>query len=116
LTNYLKNNFEVEQMINLIIFNLEQLEQFTEYIEDIELSLQLTRLGIFNPKLLKHDLLTHVNSEKLLYVKTSAWLKSDTNEILIISHIPREITKTPVFIIIPYPDKKSNILLIFFTP
>jgi len=88
LTNHLNNNFEGEQMINLIIFNLQQ---FTEYIEDIELSLQLTRLGIFNPKLLKHDLLTHVNSEKLLYVKTSAWLKSDTNEILIISHIPRKI-------------------------
>jgi len=88
LTNHLNNNFEGEQMINLIIFNLQQ---FTEYIEDIELGLQLTRLGIFNPKLLKHDLLIHVNSEKLLYVKTSAWLKSDTNEILIISHIPRKI-------------------------
>jgi len=93
LTNHLNNNFEGEQMINLIIFNLQQ---FTEYIEDIELGLQLTRLGIFNPKLLKHDLLIHVNSEKLLNIKTSPWLKSDTNEILIISHIPREITKTPV--------------------
>jgi len=90
-------------MIDLTFFNLQQ---FTEYIEDIELGLQLTRLGTFNPKLLKHDLLTHVNSEKLLNIKTSAWLKSYTNEILIIFHIPREITKTPVFKIIPYPDEK----------
>jgi len=63
-------------MINLIIFKLQQ---FTEYIEDIELGLQLTRLGKFNPKLLKHYSLIHVNSEKLLNIKTSAWLKSDLN-------------------------------------
>jgi len=107
LTNHLNNNFEGEQMINLIIFKLQQ---FSEYIEDIELGLQLTRLGIFNSKLLKHDSLIHVNSEQLFNIKTSAWLKSDTNEILILSHIPREITKTPVFKIIPYPDGKNNIL------
>lgn len=95
-------------MLALIIFNL----QFTDNIEDIELGLQLTRLGIFNPKLLKHDYLTHVNSEKLLNIKTSAWLKSDTNEILIISHISRNILviKTLVFEIIPYPDGQNNIL------
>jgi len=52
-------------MIDLTFFNLQQ---FTEYIEDIELGLQLTRLGTFNPKLLKHDSLIHVNSEKLLNI------------------------------------------------
>lgn len=34
-----------------------------------ELGMQLTRLGLFNPKLLKHDTLTHINSEKLLIKK-----------------------------------------------
>jgi hypothetical protein len=107
VTNHLNHLREQEQMLALVIFNLQQ---FTEYIEDIELGLQLTRLGIFNPKLLRHDSLTHVNSEKLLSIKTSAWLKSDTNEILIISQIPREIIKTPIFEIVPYPDKENNIL------
>lgn len=93
--------------LELLIFNLEH---FTEYIEDIEMGMQLTRLGIFNPKLLKHNYLKHVDSEKLLNTKTSTWLKTDTNEILIISHIPREIIKTPIFEILPYPDPEKNIL------
>lgn len=93
--------------LELLIFNLEH---FTEYIEDIEMGMQLTRLGIFNPKLLKHNYLNHVDSEKLLNTKTSTWLKTDTNEILIISHIPREIIKTPIFEILPYPDPEKNIL------
>jgi len=42
------------------------LQEFTEYIENIELGMQPTRLGIFNPKLLKHSPLLHVNSEKIL--------------------------------------------------
>jgi len=33
--------------------------------------MQLTRLDIFNPKLLKPDYLTTINSEKLLHIKTS---------------------------------------------
>jgi len=50
------------------LFNLQQ--STTVYIEDIEHGMQLTRLGIFNPKLLKHDLLTHISSEKLLHWHT----------------------------------------------
>jgi len=42
-----------------------------------------------------------MNPEKLLRIKTSTWLKTDTNQILIISHIPSEIVKSPVFEIIP---------------
>jgi len=94
----LKVDMEQHQQIAVLIFNLQQ---FTEYIEDIELGMQLTRLGIFNPKLLKHDYLKHVNSEKMLKIKTSTWLKTDTNEILIISHIPSEVTKVPISQIVP---------------
>jgi len=72
--------------------------------------MQMTRLGLFNPKLLKHDYLKNMNPEKLLRIKTSSWLKTDTNGILIISHIPSEIVKSPVFEIIPYPDENDNIL------
>jgi len=70
----------------------------------------MARLGLFNPKLLRHDYLKNMNPEKLLKIKTSSWLKADTNEILIISHISSEIVKTPVFEIIPYPDEDNNIL------
>lgn len=107
IINKLKVDKERHQQIAVLIFNLEQ---FTEYIEDIELGMQLTRLGIFNPKLLKHDYLKHVNSEKMLKIKTSTWLKTDTNEILIISHIPSEVTKVPIFQIVPYPDEHNYIL------
>nr|AAC33319.1 envelope protein [Drosophila virilis] len=105
--NELDQEKQKGKKLDILIFNLQH---FTEYIEDIEMGMQLTRLGIFNPKLLKHDYLLHVNSEKLLNTKTSTWFKSDTNEILIISHIPREIIKSPVFEIIPYPDENNNIL------
>jgi len=70
----------------------------------------MARLGLFNPKLLRHDYLKNINPEKLLKIKTSTWLKADTNKILIISHISSEIVKTPVFEIIPYPDEDNNIL------
>jgi len=76
-----------------LVFNLKH---FAEYIEDLEMGMQLARLGIFNPKLLKQDYLTNINSEILLNIKTSTWLRSDSNDILIISHIPREIKKLPV--------------------
>jgi len=98
---------EQHQQIVVLIFNLQQ---FTEYIEDIELGMQLTRLGIFNPKLLKHDYLKHVISEKMLKIKTSTWLKTDTNEILIISHVSSKVTKVPIFQIVPYPDEHNYIL------
>jgi len=51
-----------------------------------------------------------MNHEKLLKIETSTWLKTDTNEFLIIFHIPSEIVKSPVFEIIPYPDENNNIL------
>jgi len=43
---------ERDQQVSVLIFNLQH---FTEYVEDIELGMQMTRLGLFNPKLLKHD-------------------------------------------------------------
>jgi len=46
----------------------------------------------------------------MLKIKTSIWPKTDTNEIMIISHIPSEIVKSPVFEIILYPDENNNIL------
>jgi len=72
--------------------------------------MQRTRLGLFYPRLLKHDYLKNMSPEKLLKIKTSTWLKANTNEILIISHIPSEIVKSPVFESIPYPDENNNIL------
>jgi len=50
-----------------------------------------------------------VNPIHILHIKTSTWLKTDTNEILIISHIPKEISKTPIFSRFPYPDSDQNI-------
>jgi len=54
--------------------------------------------------------LTNNNSEILLNIKTLTWLRSDSNEILIISHIPREIKKLPVYEILPCPDENIKIL------
>lgn len=71
--------------------------------------MQLTRLDIFNPKLLKHDYLTNINIEKVLNTKTSTWLKTGTNEILLI--IRKDIIKTPIFTLVPYPDSNKNILI-----
>jgi len=61
VTNTLTYINEADNKLAIITFNLQE---FTEYIEDIELGMQLTRLSIFNPKLLKHSPLSHVNSEK----------------------------------------------------
>jgi len=53
-----------EQAFVLIL----ELQQFTEYIEDIEIGMQFTRLGVFNPKFLKNDNLVEVSSNKLLRI------------------------------------------------
>jgi len=87
IINKLKEKGKRDQQVSVLIFNLKH---FTEYVEDIELGMQMTRLGLFNPKLLKHDYLKNMNPEKLLRIKTSTCLKTDTNEILIISHIPSQ--------------------------
>jgi len=80
-----------------LVFNLEH---FAEHNEDLELGMQLASLGIFNPKLLSQVVVTNVNSEILLNI----------NEILIISHIPREIKTLPVYEILPYPVENNKIL------
>lgn len=64
-TNHLSVINDGQEMLSLLIFSPQQ---FAEYIEGIELGMQLTRKGIFNPKLLKHDFLTYVYSEKLLKI------------------------------------------------
>jgi len=55
---------EGEEKLAIITFNLQE---FTEYIKDIKLGMQLTRLGIFNPKFIKHNPLSHMNSEKIFF-------------------------------------------------
>jgi len=70
----LKEKGERDQQVSVLILNLQH---FTDYVEDIELGMQMTRLGLFNPKLLKHDYLKNMNPEKLLRIKTSTWLKTD---------------------------------------
>jgi len=75
LINKLNEKGERDQQVSVLIFHLQH---FTEYVEDIELGMQITRLGLFNPKLLKHDYLKNVNPEKFLRIKTSTWLKTDT--------------------------------------
>lgn len=65
---------------------LYELIQFTEYIEDIAMGMQLSRLGLFNPKLLNYDKLENVDSSNILQTKTSTWI--NTNQLLIIAHIP----------------------------
>lgn len=57
-----------------------ELTQFTEYIEDIAMGMQLSRLGLFNPKLLNYDRLENVDSSNILQIKTSTWI--NTNQIL----------------------------------
>jgi len=96
-----------EQKINLLIFNIEH---FTEYIEDIEMGSQLTRLGIFNPKLLKHDQLGNIHYKNLMDTKTSAWYNTATNEIFLMSHIPTNTIEKSTFLITPYPDNNGQII------
>lgn len=81
-----------------------QLSQFIEYIEDIEMGMQLSRLGLFNPKLLTYDKLDSVNNRNILLIKTSTWINYQDNIILIISHIPIDFQSTNTIKIIPYPD------------
>jgi len=50
--NKLKEDVEKEQQASVLIFNLQN---FTEYVEDIDLGMQLTRLRLLNPKLKVHE-------------------------------------------------------------
>jgi len=93
MINNQSNAIRTEQKINLLIFNIEH---FTEYIE---MGSQLTRLGIFNPKLLKHDQLGNIHYKNLMDIKTSAWYNTVTNEIFLVSHIPTNTIETSTFLI-----------------
>jgi len=84
------------------------LNMFLEYIEDLQMSLQLTRVGIFNPKILKHEELENINEEKLLSIKTSAWLSSQTKDTFILAHIPTSFKETQKYRIIKYPDNMGR--------
>jgi len=56
ILNY-ENNHTI---IDSLLFDLMH---FTEYVEDLEMAMQLSRLGLFNPKLLNYDKLENVNSQ-----------------------------------------------------
>jgi len=79
-----------------------QLSQFIEYIEDIEMGMQLSRLGLFNPKLLTYDKLDSVNNRNILLIKTSTWINYQDNIILI-----SQLTFSPLTL-----SKLSHILII----
>jgi len=44
--------------------------QFIEYIVDIEMGMKLSRLKLFNPKLLKFDKLEGTYSQNIILIKT----------------------------------------------
>jgi len=92
---------------NIINSLLYELMQFTEYIEDVEMGMQLSRLGLFNPKLLNYDKLENVNSQNILNIKTSTWINYNDNQLLIISHIPINFSLINTVKIIPYPDSNG---------
>jgi len=64
LTNYENNRNSIDTL-------LYELMLFIEYIEDIEMGMQLSRLGHFNPKLLNYNKLESIDSKK----KTNYYLK-----------------------------------------
>lgn len=121
LENMGKNSIQLHEMnnvINQINENMEKMErnrnmydsftyelmQFIEYVEDVEMGMQLSRLGLFNPKWLNYDKLDNVNNRNILLVKTSTWINHQDNIILIISHIPINFKTFNTLKIIPYPD------------
>jgi len=100
IQNYENNHTIIDSL-------LFELMQFTEYIEDLEMAMQLSRLGLFNPKLLNYDKLENVNSQNILNIKTSTWINYNDNQVLIISHIPIYLSLISTIKIIPYPDSNG---------
>lgn len=84
----------IEHKISMLNFNLQQFMEYTEYIE---LEMQLTSLGIVNPKWPKHDTIKHITSEKSLDIETSTWLKIYTNEVLTYSQILKKCKEAHIF-------------------
>lgn len=68
------------------------------------MGMQLSRLGLFNPKLLNYDRLENVNTKNILLIKTSTWINHKENIILIISHVPTNEETINTIQIVPYPD------------
>lgn len=103
-------NKEMQKIVEFEIHRISidtlvhELLQFTEYIEDIEMGMQLSRLGLFNPKLLNYDKLENVNAKNILSIKTSTWINYKDNLLLITSHIPTNQEVINTVKIIPYPD------------
>lgn len=97
LTNYENNRNSIDTLVY-------ELMQFIEYIEDIEMGMQLSRLGLFNPKLLNYDQLENINNQNILLIKTSTWIDYKNNELLLISHIPINHKIINTIKIVPYPD------------
>jgi len=68
---------------------------------------QLSRLGMFNPKLLNYEKRKNVKSHNILNIKTSTWINYNDNQLLFTSHIPTYFSLINTLKIIPYPDSKG---------
>jgi len=120
------NNDEINEVINQInnelryiyvrntdaqtaIIAREQIRRLLEYIDDIQMAMQLARHGLLDPKLLNHETAIQINQDQLLHVETSVWLSSDKN-LYIILQIPLQSIETPVYTVVPYPDMNENLI------
>jgi len=75
--------------------------QLTEYVEDLEMAMQLFRLGLFNPKMLNYDKLENMNGQNILNIKTSTWINYNDNHIphthLLFTYKHNHIVKRKVY-------------------
>lgn len=89
---------------------LDNVKLYLEHIQDIQLAIQLVRLGIINPKLIDVQTMTSMSTLEFEHIKTSIWLENDL--IYFVLSIPTHFRTYKRLKIIPIPDKNHNELKI----
>lgn len=89
---------------------LDNVKLYLEHIQDIQLAIQLARLGVINPKLIDVQTMTRLSTLEFEHIKTSIWLEKDL--IYFVLSIPTRFKTYKRIKIIQIPDKNHNELKI----
>lgn len=89
---------------------LDNVKLYLEHIQDIQLAIQLAKLGIINPKLIDVQTMTSLSTLEFEHIQTSIWLENDL--IYFVLSIPTHFETYKRLKIIPIPDKNNNELKI----
>lgn len=104
-TDTLRLQNKLTEKIYVDIF-LDNVKMYLDHIQDIQMAIQLARLGIVNPKLIDLETITNLTTGQFENIKTSIW--TEERFIYFVLSIPIQFEIYKKIKIIPMPDKNNE--------